>query len=207
MSSMFPENISIFFNSESILLKPFVSLENETTANEYTITQGNGSFSCSSSTEQYCDSLFVTEVENGFIVKRIFQNTSKELLTLRELGVCIDGIDFNLNPRDDFYYHVENPRLFQRMTITVDFDRLGKVWETEFDEKAGNKWVNAGDINERIGSSPCQPFPALLISNYGTTRGYVFGTLSQDMFYHSYTVKHKKDKILFNLYSSFKYID
>ena len=207
MSSTFQKYIINFFNSEGILLKPFVSLENETATEEYMIAQGNGSFSYTASTKLYRDSLFITEVESGFIVKRVFENISKKLLKLRELGVSVDGIDFNLNPKDDFYYHVENPRLFQRMTIAVDFNRLGKVWETEFDEKAGNKWVNAGDINERIGNSPCQPFPALLLSNYGTTQGYVLGTLSQDVFYHNYTVNHRENKILIDLYSSFKYIN
>ena len=206
MSNMCPKTISVFFNSDSIHLKPFTSFINETFSEEYSFTQGNKSFSYSVSAAQYCDSLFISEVENGFAVKRIFKNVSSEPIELRELGLSIDGISFNLNPKLDFYYHVENPRLFQRMTIAVDFDRMGKVWETEFDEKAGNKWVNAGDINERIGSSPCQPFPALLVSNYDTTQGYVFGTLAQDVFYHNYQIKHKENKILLNIYSSFKYI-
>ena len=62
MSSTFQKYIINFFNSEGILLKPFVSLENETATEEYMIAQGNGSFSYTASTKLYRDSLFVREV-------------------------------------------------------------------------------------------------------------------------------------------------
>ena len=207
MSNILEKKLQNFFVSKGLKFAPSINLENRKISENYSIKQGNDVFLFNATTHEYIDSIYITEVENGFTVKRTFKNTSEIKLNLKELEIHIEGIDLGLNPNDDFYYHVDNPRLFQRMTIPVDFDRLGNVWETEFDAQAGNKWVNANDITERIGTSPCQPFPALLVSNYGSNLGYVFGTLSQDVFYHNYYVKHIENKISLTLFSSFKYID
>lgn len=207
MYNTFEEKINAFFNGNNIKFTPVIHLHEGERSGDYSVTVGNKSFLYAISTDTYNDSIFISETENGFAIKRFFKNTSNNTLNLKELAVCIEGIDFQLDPKRDFYYHVDNARLLQRMSVPVDFDRLGDLWETEFDKQAGNKWVNAGDVTERIGTSPCQPFPAVLISNYDTTQGFVFGTLSQDVFYHNYLIKHKENKISINFYSSFKYID
>lgn len=125
---------------------------------------------------------------------------------LDELGIVISGINFGKRPADDYYYHVENPRIYDRFTLPVDYDytKGGVAGDTGFDEIAGTRWVDPDVICERVGRSPYQPFPAILLSNYQTCNGLVHGTLSQDVFYHSYEVNHQADKVELKIFSSFK---
>ncbi len=46
--------------------------------------------------------------------------------------------------------------------------------------------------------------PAILISNYKTNKGIVCGSLSQDVFCHSFSVGHKDGNAYLEIYSSFK---
>ena len=183
---------------------PFVSLSGKEWGGAYEISSGKNEYMMSHSNEQYSDNIYITENERGFLAKRVFKNTSDGILKLTELGIRISGIDFGCEKCDDYYYHAENPRVFQRMTLTVDYNRTGGGSESEFDEMAGNKWADPGVIIDRIGACPYQPFPAILVSNYNTKMGIVHGTLSQNVFYHSYLLTHSDDGIVFDIYSSFK---
>lgn len=124
---------------------------------------------------------------------------------LKELGLSISGIDLGGEAPEDFYYHVENPRVFDIFTVPVDFDRANAPREDSgFDEIAGNRWVDPGVICERVGISPYQPFPGILLGNYGTCTGLVHGTLSQKVFYHSYELCHQAGKVRLDIFSGIK---
>ena len=202
---MIKDKISAFFCNENASLAPFVSFTEKQAFPEYSEERGEGILTCKYNCDDFSDSLYFTEIPSGFTVKRVFRNNSDKVLRLVELGVRFEGIDFGFAPSDDYYYHVENPRVFQRMTMRVDFDRTGSNSpESEFDEIAGNKWADPGVIIDRIGACPYQPFPAILISNYNTNKGYVHGSLSQNVFYHSYLLKHNENGIICDVYSPFK---
>ena len=90
------------------------------------------------------------------------------------------------------------------MTFTVDYNRMAEdAKDSRFDIQAGNRWADPGVVTERIGASPYQPFPAILLSNYQTKHGLVHGTLSQNVFYHNYLVSHEVDLVKLEVFSSF----
>ena len=68
----------------------------------------------------------------------------------------------------------------------------------------GSKWADPGVVCDRIGASPYQPFPALLLSNTGTAKGLVHGSLSQRIFYHNHLVAHETGTIRWDILSSLK---
>ncbi len=194
-----------FFGIKTLELTPFVAFSEGRIFPEYKEEYGKAVFCCSYEDEIFSDRIYITEVETGFTAKRVFKNRSSEAIRLAELGLRVDGISFGLEPREDYYYHVENPRVFQKMTLAVDYPRTGEgIMESEFDAVAGNKWADPGVIVDRIGACPYQPFPAILLSNYKTKSGIVHGTLTQNVFYHSYLISHEGSDIVFDILSPFK---
>ena len=151
----------------------------------------------------------ISFIVNGTDVtaKRTFINKSGQVLKVKELAVKLVGFSFGLNAKDDFFYHTENTRIYENFTFPIDYVRTADdASNSEFDVQAGNQWQDPGVVQERIGASPYQPFPAILISNYNSRLGLVHGTLSQDVFYHNYLVRHG-NKIELDIYSSFKLIE
>lgn len=137
--------------------------------------------------------------------RRYFRNDSGRARKLTELGVELDGIAFGENAADDYFYHNENPRIYERMTFPVDYNRsAGDAGDSGFDAQAGNRWADPGVVCERIGRSPYQPFPAILVSNYRSGRGLVHGTLSQRIFYHNYLISHRDGAVTLEIFSGFK---
>ena len=138
--------------------------------------------------------------------RREFRNLSGETMKLNELGITLSGITFGLKPRDDFFYHNENPRIYEVMAFPVDYKRTAKdAKDSSFDLQAGNRWADPGVVCERIGRSPYQPFPAILLGNYHSKHGLVHGTLSQRVFFHNYLVSHADDgTVRMEILSSFK---
>ncbi|MBO4632599.1 MAG: alpha-galactosidase [Lentisphaeria bacterium] len=138
--------------------------------------------------------------------RREFRNLSGKIMKLNELGAALEGIDFGKVPRDDFFYHIENHRVYETMAFPVDYNRTAKdAKDSSFDFQAGNRWADPGVVCERIGRSPYQPFPAILLGNYHSKHGLVHGTLSQRVFYHNYLVKHDNSgKVRMDIFSSFK---
>ena len=136
--------------------------------------------------------------------RRLWQNGSQEI-NLTELGFTFAGIDFGGEAAKDYFYHNENPRIFERFTFPVDFKRTAsEAGDSDFDETAGNRWADPGVVCERIGRSPYQPFPAIHLGNYEKSAGLLHGTLLQRVFYHNYEVRHNCGKIELDLFSSFK---
>ena len=156
----------------------------------------------------FCDRLYFTVETDSIICKRIFENTSDEIFRLCELGITLSGITFGKEPRDDYFYHNENPRIYEIMAIPIDYNRTAKdAKDGNFDIQAGCRWADPGVICDRIGASPYQPFPAILLSNYQTSQGLVHGSLSQRVFYHNYLAKHTGKTITLEILSSCRSID
>lgn len=154
------------------------------------------------------DDFYLIEDEKHYCCKRYFKNADKAL-KLNELGLEIKNISFGESTAKDYFYHNENPRIYEKMCFPIDFDRCqGEIAkDSGFDAVAGNRWADPGVVHERIGRSPYQPFPAILLSNFDSKLGLVHGTLCQKLFYHSYLVGHQNNKITLTLYSGFKAID
>lgn len=156
------------------------------------------------------------EYENGMtddfyyrnsVCTRKFRN-GMEKVQLDELGFSLEGITFGGNPDDDYFYHNENPRIYERMTFPIDYPRgKGNAGNMEFDIPATFRWADAGVVCERIGRCPYQPFPALHLGNYASNHGIIHGSLAQNPFFHNYLVSHQKGKIKLNVFSSFKALD
>lgn len=141
-------------------------------------------------------------------VRRLHHH-GNSILHLNELYCDFEAIDFSGGKSsDDYFYHLENPRIYERFCIPVDEDRTGaQISDTEFDPLAGNRWADPGTIHERIGRSPYQPFPAILLSNMTSVYGLVHGTLSQNVFYHCYETGHNETGLYLKVISAFKAID
>ena len=130
----------------------------EAEANAHIVMQyGNGA----------TDDVYLEIGEEGMVARRVFANKTGNTLKLNELGLRLRGIRFSGKPRDDFFYHNENPRIYEQMTFPIDYRRTAQdAKDSEFDFEAGNRWADPGVVCERIGRSPYQPFPAVLLGNY-----------------------------------------
>ncbi|MEA4822560.1 MAG: alpha-galactosidase [Clostridiaceae bacterium] len=154
------------------------------------------------------DFYFTCEGKNGISCRRVFQNHTGGVIHLNELGLALRGITFGGSVSDDYFYHNENPRIYQRMTFPVDYCRTAAdASDSEYDISAGTRWADPGVVCERIGRSPYQPFPAIHLGNYASAHGIVHGTLSQKVFYHNYLVSHENNTVTLAIYSSFKAIE
>lgn len=130
---------------------------------------------------------------------------SSQTLELVELGIRLENLTFSRTWKDDYFYHLENPRIYGVMTIPVRVKRTPEMAKSsEFDIMAGTRWADPGVVTDRVGASPYQPFPAVLLSNYRTDVGLVHGTLSQRLFYHNYLFEHRQNRICWDMLSSFK---
>ena len=150
------------------------------------------------------DDLYINYDERQMICKRVTENTGNEKIELCELGVKLSGISFGEDSAKDYCYHIENPRNLMKMIRYIDSDDKAEIGE--FDEQAGTAWFNESD-DDRLGAGPNQAFPAILISNLNTKNGLVHGTLSQDVFFHNYSLVKDNDGIICEIFSSFKCLD
>lgn len=206
---LFPSEILPNFGN--VKFQPFVKLKNETVYPEkIEISKGfsgkNYQIDCFYS-KDFADTLYLTVYDREVRVKRIFQNKGPEI-KLMELGCLFTEIKLGNNCDKDFFYHNENPRIYERMTFPVDYVRAPEdAKDSEYDETAGNRWADPGVVHPRIGRSPYQPFPAILLGNYETSNGIVHGTLRQKECYHNYLVRHENGSVTLELFSSFKAVD
>lgn len=148
----------------------------------------------------------VKNCEKGYIVTRKITNVSDKTTRLSSLCLALGGIDFGGKPENDYFYCNENARLFCTLTVPIDYNRSDDSAEENkrFNLPVDRKWCDP-DANEgEICSSPYQPFPAILLSNYETNAGVVCGSLSQDYFYHSYDITRENGAAVLNIRSSFK---
>ncbi|NLF19201.1 MAG: hypothetical protein GX595_18380, partial [Lentisphaerae bacterium] len=153
----------------------------------------------------FAEDWFLRLGEDGLTADRTFRNAGNRTVDLTELGLELGGIAVGGETAGDYFYHVENPRIYGRMAIPVDLKRTPDLAaSSEYDVLAGNRWADPGVVSERIGASPYQPFPAILVSNHASPRGLVHGTLSQRVFYHNYLVNHAADALQLDILSSFK---
>lgn len=199
-------------NSGNLKVKPFVISGNgEIFDSDYEVKINKKSGRASlSKLHNNCfkDDLYFEFRKGEIICQRYFENISDNEIEIKELGFTVSGISFGKPTQDDYFYHNENPRCYMQMTFSIDH-RPGKDNASggEFEEAAGNKWLDEGVVQGRVGASPYQPFPAILLSNYYSNLGLVHGTLSQKVFYHNYDFFHKDNAISLVIYSSFKGLD
>lgn len=145
-----------------------------------------------------------TDETGALLVTRSIRYTGENTGELEELFVELSNVSLGGPPSEDFFYHVENARIDQKITIPVDFDRCNAFVGSEYDAQAGNRWADPGTVHKRIGRSPYQPFPAIALGNYTTHTLWIHGSLSQDVFYHSYELNHQNGKLDWKIFSSFK---
>jgi hypothetical protein len=158
--------------------------------------------------ESLTEELVFTFRDDHVVCHRSTTNIGNTMAGLRETGLGIRGLRFPGDPADDYFYHVENLRLYSRWTMPVDLRRTPDLVEDSgFDSVAGNRWADPGTVCDRIGASINQPFPALLLSNPGSSCGLVHGTLSQRVFFHSYLVEHRNGALVLDVISSLKALD
>ena len=151
---------------------------------------------------------FTRDAHGGIACRRVFRNLTGAPIRLNELGLTLSGIRLGGEPKDDYFYHNENPRVYQRMTFPIDYSRTAAdASDSEYDLTAGTRWADPGVVSERIGRSPYQPFPAIHLGNYAASHGLVHGTLSQKLFYHNYLVSHEDGAVVLDIFSSFKAIE
>ena len=150
----------------------------------------------------------IEKIDKYYKIKRQVKNISNETLKLKGLKIVLSNINFNENPIDDYFYCNENARLFFNLTIPLDYNRYDDNAQenAKFNLTVDRRWCDPGVQEGRICSSPYQPFPAILISNYNSKEGIVIGSLSQDVFCHSYEVGHN-DGAFVEIYSEFKSIE
>lgn len=174
---------------------------------EYKITRAADSVSLNFKSSRFTDDISFSFLPDGVAVERRFENTDDQPIILNGLKATVLGIDFGGNKRDDYFYHAENPRIYETFTFPIDYKRTcADATDSAFDVVANNRWADPGVVSEYIGASPYQPFPALLISNYKSRMGIVHGTLCQDFFYHCYLLSHDSPEggIKAEIFSCFK---
>ena len=151
------------------------------------------------------DDIYVKKLATGVQVRRTVKNVSGRALKIKELSATFDGIDFCGAQKDDYFYSVENPRIYEAFTFPIDYKRTeADASNSEFDVQANNRWADPGVVCDRINRSPYQPFPAILLGNYKKTCGLLHGSLSQAVCYHNYLVSHSNAGIKLEIFSSFK---
>lgn len=197
-----------FLNCGDLKITPFVVTDRERTEPMYEVSISEEYRTIRLQAVKdgvFRDTLYLEYTDREVTCKRVFENLSSGMLKLCELGVEFAGITYGVDSHDDYFYHNENPRIYEVFTFPIDYNRTAEdAKDSNFDFQAGNRWADPGVITERIGASPYQPFPAILISNYQTKTGLVHGTLSQDVFYHNYLAKHENGAVTLTAFSSFK---
>lgn len=137
--------------------------------------------------------------------RRRLVNTSKTAIALVEATCTLSGLKLGGPFREDYFYHPENPRVYDRFAIPVRLKRTAEmVKDSGFDQVAGNKWADPLVVCDRVGASPYQPFPAVLLSNYRSDHGLVHGSLSQRVFYHNHLFTHQNGTVSWEMLSSLK---
>ena len=150
---------------------------------------------------------FATEpATGGVILTRTLKNNSENVVSLAELYTKFSGFSFGKAADRDYFYSNENARLYGQMTMPVDYDRLNlnNPENGKFGLDLDISLADPEVICERICSSPYQPFPAILVSNYETNIGLICGSISQDVFCHSFILSHKGTGLELTVISSFK---
>ena len=154
---------------------------------------------------ELAEDVFIAWAGDHSTWQRRIRNLSGETIPLVELGVRLRNVSFGVPCEDDYFYHAENPRIYDRMTIPVRLKRTAEMAKSsEFDQLSGTRWADPGVVSDRVGASPYQPFPAVLLGNYQSALGLVHGTLSQRVFFHNYLFTHENNSVTWDILSSFK---
>jgi hypothetical protein len=200
------------FNVGNITLTPYLVIGDGTILEaEYKQTWSNNAQVAhyqATYQNKFTDDLYFNYQLGQITCKRLIHNISNQKISLKEAGIKLEGITFNQNKEDDFYYHAENSRLFANMTFPVDFNRMApKGKDPNYNINSFLSYAEEPCRSPRIGASPYEAFPAILLSNYNTNIGLVHGTLEQRVFYHCYEASHNNNTVTLNIISGFKGVD
>lgn len=152
------------------------------------------------------DEIMIEKASTGFFLKRKIKNLSEKVINLEKLKLVFSGINFGGKSEDDYFYANENARIFNTLTVPVDYDYFDDAnpQNKKFDLPVDRRWCDPGVVGGLVCSSPYQPFPAILLSNYNTKLGVIVGSLMQKVFYHSFNVYHNEDGVCLEVHSAFK---
>ncbi len=150
----------------------------------------------------------IERVERGYKIERVVKNLGNDFY-ISGLCLSLTGLNFDKDSKNDYYYCNENGRLFNTLTLPIDYDRVigDKELLEKYNRPVDKKWNDPEVINNKICDCPYQPYPAILISNYESNLGLVIGSLSQDVFYHNFELFHEDERIHVKINSGFKSID
>lgn len=149
---------------------------------------------------------FLQPAADGAVIwRRRIENRAGATVQLVETAIRLDGLELGPERAQDWFYHTENPRIYGRMAIPVALRRSAElVADSGFDVLSGNRWSDPGVVSERIGVSPYQPVPALLVGNRACASGLVHGSLSQRVFCHGHELRHVQGGLSWTMISSLK---
>lgn len=195
--------------SGDVKIKPFIVIDGKTLfPDSFSINENKTASNVHLSLEYNCglrEDVFIQCHSRHVVCRRRTVNHSEKVVKLNEIGVSVDGIQFGGARENDYLYHLENPRIYSKMAVPVDAKRSEtNATDGGYDAMAGNRWADPGVVSDRIGASPYQPFPAILLSNHEAATGLAHGTLSQRCFYHNYLVGHRGGSVFLDVCSSFK---
>lgn len=194
------------FRLGKIEITPFYTIEGNAVTNDYSFECDGELIRLKEVGGKIADEITFKLNETGYSVRRVIKNLTDSTININSLGVTFTGITFGLKAKDDYFYSLENARIYETSTFPIDYKRTANdASNSDFDVLANNRWADPGVVRDEINASPYQPFPAILLSNYGCRRGLVHGSLSQDVFYHYYLLNHDEaGKVVMRVYSAFK---
>ncbi len=171
----------------------------------YTCAPTENGFTFHGSDGKITDTVIFLRAGEGYVVTRRVTNESGEIVKLTELSARA-AVCLGKDPAKDYFYANENARIYGSFTIPVDYDRawLDNPANKKFAFQADTFWADPEAAGKRILSSPYQPFPAILLGNYEGKEGVVFGSLSQEVFYHNFEATHECGVLFVTIFSSFK---
>ena len=179
------QELSASFHAGSLSFVPYLTLENtgKVTGNyiKEWYPDGANAHWYAEYPEGFRDDLYFTFSNGDLSCRRLIKNKSCKKIALTEAGFSISGIKIGNDPEQDFYYHAENSRVYAAMTLPIEFDRLAPGGKDPKypDLNTWLSYVETPVCTKRVGATPYQPFPAILIGNHGSTHGLVHGTLEQ----------------------------
>ena len=145
------ENILKDLQCGNISLRPFVVMADETERPlEYTVSVNEAAQNCTiSATDGIVrDYLFLEYDGDEITCRRSFENPSAQTVSIKELGLELKGITFGKKPHDDYFYHNENPRIYEAMTFPIDYNRpIEDAKDSDFDIEASNRWADPGVVS------------------------------------------------------------
>ena len=114
-----------FLQAGRLSLAPFAVVDGERVCPRVltTLSARAVRLSCTYDAKLEDELYFTRDAHGGIACRRVFRNLTGAPIRLNELGLTLSGIRLGGDPKDDYFYHNENPRVYQRMTFPIDYSR------------------------------------------------------------------------------------